>query len=117
MALVGAYVLAGCLVTHENDLPRAFQRYETEMRPFADSAQRLGPGVPGIATPHSERALWITTTVIATVGWFINLSRMAGIGTVLSWAFWPFSLALRQVGWLGGVESMPLPKYETMKTM
>lgn len=117
MALVGAYILAGCLITHEHDLPRALEQYEEQMRPFVDSAQSLGPGVPAIATPHTEWGVWTLGTVIATLSSFMSISRVTGLGTVLGWAFWPLSLVLKGVGWLGGVESMPLPKYEKMKTM
>jgi 2-polyprenyl-6-methoxyphenol hydroxylase-like FAD-dependent oxidoreductase len=118
MAIVGAYVLAGCLVTHENDLPRALEQYEADMRPFVESAQKLPPGVPAVATPHSEWGVWVLRTVLATVGGAIEVSQMAVVGTALAWAFWPFQListAFTQVGWLGGVESLPLPKYEKMK--
>jgi 2-polyprenyl-6-methoxyphenol hydroxylase-like FAD-dependent oxidoreductase len=115
MALVGAYVLAGCLITHEHDLPRALEQYETQMRPFVDSAQSLGPGIPAVATPYTEWGIWVLRTVISTVGSLMGISRVTGLGTVLGWAFWPLSLVLKQVGWLGGVESMPLPKYEKMK--
>lgn len=118
MAIVGAYVLAGCLVTHEHDLARALEQYETDMRPFVDSAQKLPPGVPAIATPQTQWGIWALNTALASVGAAMKVSRMAVVGTVLSWAFWPFSListAFTQIGWLGGVESLPLPKYEKMK--
>jgi 2-polyprenyl-6-methoxyphenol hydroxylase-like FAD-dependent oxidoreductase len=115
MALVGAYVLAGCLVTHEHDLPKALEQYENQMRPFVDTAQRLGPGVPGIATPHTEWGIWVLNNVIATVGALMSVSRVTGLGTVLGWLVWPVAWVLRGVGWLGGVERMPLPKYEKMK--
>jgi 2-polyprenyl-6-methoxyphenol hydroxylase-like FAD-dependent oxidoreductase len=118
MAIVGAYVLAGCLVTHEHDLSRALEQYEADMRPFVESAQKLPPGVPGIATPQSEWGVWALRRVLATVDTAMKVSQIKGVSTVLSWAFWPFSListAFTQVGWLGGVESLPLPKYEKMK--
>ena len=115
MALVGAYILAGCLITHEHDLPKALEQYETQMRPFVDSAQSLGPGIPAIATPHTEWGIWVLRTVISTVGSLMSVSRVTGLGTVLGWLLSPLSLVLKQVGWLGGVESMPLPKYEKMK--
>jgi 2-polyprenyl-6-methoxyphenol hydroxylase-like FAD-dependent oxidoreductase len=118
MAIVGAYVLAGCLVTHEHDLSRALEQYEVDMRPFVESAQKLPPGVPGIATPQSEWGVWALRRVLATVDTAMKVSQIKGVSTVLSWAFWPFSListAFTQVGWLGGVESLPLPKYEKMK--
>ena len=115
MALVGAYILAGCLVTHDNDLPKALEQYEKQMRPFVDSAQSLGPGVPAIATPYTESGIWALRRVLATVGALMSAFQVSGLGTVLGWVFWPLSLVLRQAGWLGGVESMPLPKYEKMK--
>jgi 2-polyprenyl-6-methoxyphenol hydroxylase-like FAD-dependent oxidoreductase len=118
MAIVGAYVLAGCLVTHEHDLSRALEQYEADMRPFVESAQKLPPGVPAIATPQSEWGVWALRRVLATVDTAMKVSQIKGVSTVLSWAFWPFSLlstAFTQVGWLGGVESLPLPKYEKMK--
>jgi 2-polyprenyl-6-methoxyphenol hydroxylase-like FAD-dependent oxidoreductase len=118
MAIVGAYVLAGCLVTHEHDLPRALEQYETDMRPFVDSAQKLAPGVPAIATPKSEWGVWALRKLLVTVATAMKVSQMAVVGTALAWAFWPFSLissAFTQIGWLGGVESLPLPKYEKMR--
>lgn len=115
MALVGAYILAGNLVSHEHDLPKALEQYEKQMRPFVDSAQSLGPGLPDLATPYTEWGIWTLRRAVATVGLLMSAFRVTGLGTVLGWAFWPLSLALKQVGWLGGVESMPLPKYEKMK--
>ena len=118
MAIVGAYVLAGCLITHEEDLPRALEQYEADMRPFVDSAQKLPPGVPSVATPQTEWGVWALRTILATVGAAMKVSRMTVVGTVLAWAFWPFQLVstlFAQVGFLGGVESLPLPKYERMK--
>lgn len=117
MAFVGAYVLAGCLITHEHDLPRALEQYETQMRPFVDSAQQIGPGLPALATPQTKWGVWVLGSVIATVGSLMDVSRVTGLGAVLGWLFWPISLVLGEVGWLGGVENMPLPKYEKMKTM
>ena len=118
MAIVGAYVLAGCLVTHEHDVPRALEQYETDMRPFVDAAQSLPPGVPAIATPQTKWGIWALNSVLATVETAMKVSRMAVIGTVLAWAFWPLQListAFTRIGFLGGVESLPLPKYEKMK--
>lgn len=117
MSLVGAYVLAGCLVEHEDDLAEGLRRYEREMRPFVESAQQLGPGVPGIATPHSDWGVWALRNSIAAVGLVLDFVRVTGLATLLGWVFWPFSLALNRVGWLGGVQSMPLPVYEKMKGM
>ena len=96
-------------------MPKALEQYEKQMRPFVDSAQSLGPGLPDLATPYTELGIWALRRVIATVGSLMGASRVTGLGTVLGWVFWPLSIALKQVGWLGGVENMPLPKYEKMK--
>ena len=115
MALVGAYILAGNLITHEHDLPTALKQYEKQMRPFVISAQSLGPGIPALATPYTKWGIWALRTVITAVGSLMGASRVTGLGTVLGWALWPLSLALKRIGWLGGVESISLPKYEKMK--
>ncbi|NEA45307.1 FAD-dependent monooxygenase [Streptomyces sp. SID10815] len=53
LALVGAYVLAGELGLHSHHT-RAFQRYEALLRPYAERAQNLPPGVPRIASPRTR---------------------------------------------------------------
>ncbi|KAM0715580.1 hypothetical protein Q7P37_009078 [Cladosporium fusiforme] len=115
MALVGAYILAGCLVTHQDDLAKALAQYEQDMRPFVESAQSLGPGVPDIATPQTAWGVWLLQNAIAAVGFIMGVAQTTGLGYMLGWLFWPFSMALKRVGWLGGVQSMPLPVYEKMK--
>lgn len=45
LALVGAYILAGCIATHL-DYREALTQYEKLMRPFVESSQKLPPGVP-----------------------------------------------------------------------
>jgi hypothetical protein len=117
MALVGAYVLAGCLITYEHDLPKALEQYEMQMRPFVTSAQNIGPGVPEIATPHSRWGIWTLNTALVTVSTFMSVCRMTGLGAVVGWVLWPVTSAFKSVGWLGGVESIPLPKYKKMKTI
>ncbi|PZG12573.1 FAD-dependent monooxygenase [Nonomuraea aridisoli] len=53
LALTGAYILAGELLTAA-DHRTAFARYEALMRPYAHNAQRLVPGFPRIAHPRSR---------------------------------------------------------------
>ncbi|MBM2577357.1 FAD-dependent monooxygenase [Jannaschia sp. Os4] len=53
LAIIGAYVLAGELATH--DRPEdAFAAYERRFRDFAETNQKLPPGVPDIAYAQSE---------------------------------------------------------------
>jgi 2-polyprenyl-6-methoxyphenol hydroxylase-like FAD-dependent oxidoreductase len=56
LALVGAYLLAGELGTHDHHTD-AFAAYEERMRPIAAAAQKLPPGVPRIANPSSRLGL------------------------------------------------------------
>lgn len=65
LALVGAYVLAGELAQHIHP-QAAFAAYETRLRPYVTRAQKLPPGVPWIAHPHSRlgvallhKVLWL----------------------------------------------------------
>jgi 2-polyprenyl-6-methoxyphenol hydroxylase-like FAD-dependent oxidoreductase len=55
LALVGAYVLAAELATAGGDHQRAFARYETRMRPFAELNQALATENPGF--PAAEESI------------------------------------------------------------
>ena len=56
LAIVGAYVLAGELASH-NDHRDAFAGYERIMRPYVKQAQKLPPGTPRIANPRTRLGL------------------------------------------------------------
>ena len=56
LALIGAYLLAGELATHA-DHTVAYAAYEKQMRPIAQAAQKLPPGVPRIVNPTSRLGL------------------------------------------------------------
>ncbi|WP_293235970.1 FAD-dependent monooxygenase [Mycolicibacterium sp.] len=63
LALIGAYLLAGELAENP-DHTAAFAAYETRMRPIVDAAQKLPPGVPGIANPTSRLGVRILRLVV-----------------------------------------------------
>lgn len=63
LALAGAYLLAGELGVNA-DHAAAFAAYERRMRPFVDEAQKLPPGVPGIANPTSRLGVRIFRTAV-----------------------------------------------------
>ena len=56
LAVIGAYVLAGELASHE-DHEAAFAAYERRFRPFAEKNQKLPPGVPDAAYAQSRLKL------------------------------------------------------------
>lgn len=53
IALIGAYVLAGEIARHEQDILQALKVYETTLRPFVEDTQDLPSGVPGLFYPES----------------------------------------------------------------
>ena len=66
LALVGAYVLAGELARHA-DHRDAFAAYESVLRPYVDSAQKLPPGSPRLASPRSALGIRALNTALRVV--------------------------------------------------
>ncbi|MCW2756332.1 MAG: FAD-binding monooxygenase, partial [Nocardioidaceae bacterium] len=68
LALVGAYVLAGELLAHD-DHGEAFARYERLVRPYVGTAQELPPGGVASYAPRTQaaiRARWLFTRLIVS---------------------------------------------------
>lgn len=78
LALVGAYILAGCIATHD-DIDEALQKYEELVRPHVKKAQDLPPGVPWIVNPQSRAGIGVLNSVL----WAVGLGMRIGVGTVL----------------------------------
>jgi 2-polyprenyl-6-methoxyphenol hydroxylase-like FAD-dependent oxidoreductase len=53
VAIVQAYVLASMLRKHQT-CSKAFEEYETLVRPWVDKLQKLPPGAPGVACPDTR---------------------------------------------------------------
>lgn len=53
-AFMGAYVLAGEIARHSDDLLTALKRYEEVFKPFMNKLQDLPLGIPGLVYPKSE---------------------------------------------------------------
>ena len=77
VAIVGAYVLAGELISHSGDHLTAFDQYESKMRPFVAKAQRLTPGTPSIANPQTALGIKIMHLVLGLIAW-AGLDRLVG---------------------------------------
>lgn len=71
-SLVGAYVLAGELTKHKDDVPSALKAYEEVMRPFVVKAQTLTPGFPSLLIPESNFGI----TMLHLVLWFVTTFRI-----------------------------------------
>ncbi|KAK3710053.1 hypothetical protein LTR37_010484 [Vermiconidia calcicola] len=78
IALIGAYILAGCIATY-TDYREAFRQYEIQMRPFVDSAQKLPPGTPWIICPQTELGI----AVLRNVAWVAGLANSCGVFSFL----------------------------------
>lgn len=76
IALIGAYILAGCVAGHE-DVAAALREYERLVRPFADGAQKLPPGVPWIVNPQSALGIGVLNSAFRAAGFLVN-SGVAG---------------------------------------
>ena len=81
LAIVGAYVLAGELSKCDGDYNKAFEEYESIMRPYVTKAQNLPPGAPGIANPQTEWGINILYGVLS----FADKSGLAKLVGMLGW--------------------------------
>ena len=71
-SLVGAYVLAGELTKHKDDVPSALKAYEEVMRPFVVEAQKLVPGFPSLMVPKTNLGI----TILHLVLWFVTIFKI-----------------------------------------
>ena len=69
VAVVGAYVLAGEISKHGASYRKAFEGYESVMRPFVDKVQKLPPGAPAIANPETAWGISVMNAVLGFVSW------------------------------------------------
>ncbi|KAF9530430.1 hypothetical protein CPB83DRAFT_850905 [Crepidotus variabilis] len=81
-AIVGAYVLAADIVRHPTDHAKAFQSYESHLRPWIEKIQHLSPAV-SLATPSSKIGVW----VLYWVAYLISLLLKLGLGNLVSRIF------------------------------
>ncbi|RYO79558.1 hypothetical protein DL766_010456 [Monosporascus sp. MC13-8B] len=76
-AIVGAYVLAGELTRHKDDVQAALKAYDEAMRPFVAEAQKLPLGVRDLMFPKTQFGVSVLHLVVGVVSWtrvdkFIN---------------------------------------------
>lgn len=79
LALVGAYMLAGCIATYQ-DVHEALDQYQKQMRPFVDSSQKLPPGVPWIVNPQSALGISVMNNLLWITGFAINSGIASALG-------------------------------------
>ncbi|EHK99034.1 hypothetical protein M7I_5119 [Glarea lozoyensis 74030] len=90
LAVVGAYILAGELVTSiraqiansqdkmpkKLDFSESARLYEIKMRPFVEKGQAIIPGAPAIANPMTSWGIEVLLRVVGVVSW-LSRSRIA----------------------------------------
>jgi len=64
LAISGAYNLAGALLQNPNDIAAAFDEYETAMRPVAERAQKLVPGMPHMINPETAWGIQVMHRIL-----------------------------------------------------
>lgn len=104
LAITGAYVLAGELQSHGDDLAAGLQAYSDRMRPIIQDMQQVPPGFPGIMTPQTAWGLGIRDAVIQVAAFMMALSDMLPIAASLGWVAGLYASAF-------GKDKYSLPDY------
>ena len=68
-AITGAYVLAGEVARNPTNLCKAFDEYESKLRPMIEKAQQLPPGAPQFANPQTQLGISILNGVLKFASW------------------------------------------------
>ncbi|KAI1769007.1 FAD/NAD(P)-binding domain-containing protein [Hypoxylon sp. FL1150] len=71
-AFVGAYVLAGELARHGEDIPAALESYNEILRPYISEIQRMPPGAPWIFYPRTTWGIWFLQMCF----WVLSVLRL-----------------------------------------
>lgn len=102
LAFIGAYVLAGEISKHSNNVPAALESYVCVLRPYVERIQKLPPGIPWIVNPQSTWCI----KVLETVFWGAGLLQ----NTLIAKLFWKIGEYLP-----AGNGDFKLPDYEAFK--
>ena len=76
LAIAGAYVLAGEIGRHKDDLAAGLRSYEERLRPIINDMQKIPPFVPGIAAPQTAWGIWLRNTLFMFVAWCMAFSSL-----------------------------------------
>jgi 2-polyprenyl-6-methoxyphenol hydroxylase-like FAD-dependent oxidoreductase len=63
-SFVGAYVLAGEINRHSDDLAQAFANYEEKLRPFVNELQKVSPAFLRLFMPETQWGIWVIHFVL-----------------------------------------------------
>ncbi|KAL9054088.1 MAG: hypothetical protein Q9162_004345 [Coniocarpon cinnabarinum] len=74
LALAGAYLLAGEIGSHPDDLAAGLKGYEERMKPIVDDLQKIPPGVTTLMAPQTAWGLRLRNLLFMFVSWASALS-------------------------------------------
>jgi len=103
LAMAGAYVLAGEIGRHPNDLAAGLRAYEERMKPIVDDLHKIPPGIPGIFAPQTAWGIWFRNNVFALVAGIMAYSSV--FSGVFAWVAALYASAF-------GTDKHPLPDYK-----
>jgi 2-polyprenyl-6-methoxyphenol hydroxylase-like FAD-dependent oxidoreductase len=69
LALAGAYMLAGEVGKHTNDLMAGLKGYEQQMSPLIKEMQKIPPLVSTIMAPQTAWGIWLRNYTFAFIAW------------------------------------------------
>jgi 2-polyprenyl-6-methoxyphenol hydroxylase-like FAD-dependent oxidoreductase len=69
LAMAGAYLLAGEVAKHKDDIEAGLRAYEDQMKPLINDLQKIPPGVPAIFCPQTTWGLWLRNHIFAFICW------------------------------------------------
>lgn len=69
LAIAGAYVLAGEISRHKDDLAAGLRAYEERMRPIIKDLQKVPPFLSSVMAPQTAWGLWLRNNIIALICW------------------------------------------------
>ena len=69
LAMTGAYLLAGEIGRHSDNLAVGLRGYEERMRPIIDELQKVPPLIPTIFAPQTAWGIWLRNNIFAFIAW------------------------------------------------
>ena len=69
LAMAGAYVLAGEIGRHKDDLAAGLSAYEERMRPILSDLQKVPPFLSSFMAPQTAWGLWLRNNMLAFICW------------------------------------------------
>jgi 2-polyprenyl-6-methoxyphenol hydroxylase-like FAD-dependent oxidoreductase len=69
LAIAGAYLLAGEVCKHKDDLAAGLKGYEERMRPLINELQKVPPLIPTVLAPQTAWGIWLRNNIFAFIAW------------------------------------------------